>query len=135
VNNAVIENAMVSDVRPHAALTRDAERRTPYVERCLPFVYRRDDVCRGRWRWESPPHTFERRSALRRRRGGRARYRLRLSFVTAHSEVVERDQTDKWSLAATTAPGSGRGDDPRAEAATVPALCGRWRGALRDGGM
>lgn len=54
MNNTVTEDASVGDVRTHIALMGDAERRTPYVERCLPFVYRCGDECRGRWQWESP---------------------------------------------------------------------------------
>lgn len=58
MNNTVAENASFNDVRGSVASADDAERRAPYVERCLPFVYRRDDECRGRWRWESPRTRF-----------------------------------------------------------------------------
>ncbi len=56
MNNTVAWNASFNDVRGSGAPADDAGRRAPYVEHCLPFVYRRDDECRGRqrWSWASP---------------------------------------------------------------------------------
>lgn len=54
MNDTITGNAAGDDACAHAAPAENADRRAPYIERCLPFVYRRDNLCSGRWQWESP---------------------------------------------------------------------------------